>query len=92
MTSTAIRVPGSTTAPPRAPAVPGAAFGLAAHERSRYRAAAGHARRVYPGALGELVQRELTAHADFGYRFGRDDLIARLAAAVLARRTPAVPS
>jgi len=37
----------------------GDAAELPLHERSRYRAAAGHARRVYPGPIGELAYREL---------------------------------
>jgi hypothetical protein len=66
----------------------GNATALAQHERSRIRAAALHARRLYPGALGELVHRELTAYADFGYRFAGDALIPRLAAEVLAKVVP----
>ncbi len=65
----------------------GDAAELQRHEASRYRAAAGHARRVYPGPLGELVFRELSAYAEFGYRFDDDGLIPRLAAAVLAVRS-----
>lgn len=65
----------------------GDAPGLQRHEAARYRAAAGHARRVYPGPLGELVSRELSAYAEFGYRFDDDGLIPRLAAAVLALRS-----
>ena len=65
---------------------------IAVHERSRLRAAALHARRVLPGGVGELVQRELTSYADFGWRFSGDALIPRLAAEILAtpspRRTP----
>lgn len=57
---------------------------LVSHESSRYRAAAHHARRVYPGPAGELISRELTAYAEFGYRFRTDSLISRLAVAVLA--------
>jgi hypothetical protein len=57
------------------------------HERSRYRAAAGHARRIYPGPLGELVFRELNAYAEFGHRFNDDGLIPRLATSVLATRS-----
>jgi hypothetical protein len=57
---------------------------LAEHERYRMIAVASHARRVHPGPLGELVARELMAFAEFGYRFGRDGLIARVAADVLA--------
>lgn len=57
---------------------------LAFHESSHYRAAAHHARRVYPGPVGELISRELTAFAEFGYRFTNDSLISRLAAEILA--------
>lgn len=64
---------------------------LPPHDRSRYRAAAGHARRVYPGPLGELVFRELSAYAEFGYRLDTDGLIPRLAAAVLAARADHQP-
>jgi hypothetical protein len=55
-----------------------------AHERSRIRAAARHARRMYPGELGELVFRELSAYAEFGIRFSVDALIPRLATLILA--------
>jgi len=58
------------------------------HERSRMRAAALQARRLYPGGLGELVHRELLAYADFGYRFAADALIPRLAAEILATVVP----
>lgn len=47
----------------------------------------GSGRRLYPGPVGELVYRELTAYAEFGYRFDCDGLIPRLAAAVLAIRS-----
>ena len=72
---------------PGPPGISGDAPGLALHEQGRYRAAAGHARRVIPGPVGELVHRELRAYADFGYRFGDDALIQRLATAVLAIRS-----
>jgi hypothetical protein len=57
------------------------------HEASRFRAAAQYARRVYPGALGEVVARELRAHAGSGRHLAGDGLGARLAAQV--PRTPA---
>jgi len=57
-------------------------------ERSQMRAAGLHARRLYPGPLGELVFRELTAYADFGYQFAGDALIPRLAAEILAKVVP----
>ncbi len=66
----------------------GDATTLPLHERSRMRAAALHARRLYPGGLGELVYRELVAYADFGYRFAADALIPRLAAEILASVVP----
>ena len=56
---------------------------LPLHEASRLRAAAHHAKRSYPGAIGELLERELIAHAEFGYRFTADGLLTRLAAEVL---------
>jgi hypothetical protein len=69
---------------PAHPPLKGEAIPLEAHERSRFRAAARHAGRVLPGSLGELVKRELTAYAEFGYRFDRDPPIAHLATEVLA--------
>lgn len=60
-----------------------------ADERARLRAAALHARRIYPPELGELACRELTAYADFGFRFESDSLIPRLATAILATAAPA---
>lgn len=68
----------------------GDAEALQAHERAMMRAAAHHARRVHPGAVGELVHRELIAFADFGFRFAADALIHRLAAEILAMRVPDV--
>jgi hypothetical protein len=70
-------------------ALPGDADRLPMHESARLRAAALHARRVLPGPLGELVHRELTAYAEFGYRFAADALVPRLADEILALRTPA---
>jgi len=64
------------------PKIQGNALGMDYQEQVRYRWAALHGRRMYPGALGELVYRELTAYADFGYRFNDDGLIPRLAAAI----------
>ncbi len=69
--------------------IPGDADRLRLHESSRIRAAALHARRRYPGPLGELVARELTAYAEFGYRFAADALIPRLVTDILAAHAPA---
>ena len=57
-------------------------------ERARLRAAALRARRVYPGDLGLLAARELTALADLGIQFDSDALIPRLATAILAMEPP----
>ena len=69
------------------PDLRGDAARMQLHEQSRFRAAAGQARRLYPGPLGELVHRELTAYAEFGYWFDRNGLLARLAAELLATGT-----
>jgi hypothetical protein len=61
---------------------------LPPHETLRLRAAAHHAKRAYPGAVGELLARELTAHAEFGYRFAVDGLLPRLATEVLRSPVP----
>jgi hypothetical protein len=75
--------------PPTEPPIIGDPSGrLPLHEASRFRAAAHHAKRAYPGAIGELLARELTAHAEFGYRFATDGLLTRLAAEVLSTPVP----
>lgn len=68
---------------PPPPRTDGDARALPFDERARYAAAALRARRRYPGALGELVARELRSCADFGVGPAEDGLIARLAAQVL---------
>jgi hypothetical protein len=45
---------------------------------ARARAASPAALRLYPGAVGELVARELSAWAEFGHRFGSHELITHL--------------
>jgi hypothetical protein len=52
-------------------------------ERARLRTAALKARRLYPGGIGRLAARELTALAALGCRFDTDALIPRLAAYIL---------
>lgn len=64
--------------------IAGDADQLGFQEFVRIRTAALHARRTYPGPLGELVQRELIAYAEFGYRFAADALIPRLVTEILA--------
>ncbi|GAA4866703.1 hypothetical protein GCM10023203_13850 [Actinomycetospora straminea] len=65
-----------------APLFPDPALGC--DERAQYLEAARRAASAYPGALGELVSRELRAYAEFGFRLTGDNLIFRLAAEVLA--------
>lgn len=57
------------------------------HARSRYRAAAHHAKRAYPGAVGELLSREILSWEEFGYRLGGEALMAQVVADVLSRPT-----
>ncbi|GAA1283367.1 hypothetical protein GCM10009609_55180 [Pseudonocardia aurantiaca] len=52
------------------------------------REAAARALDTHPGPVGEVLARELRAYAQFGYRFGTDGLLDRLAGDILAR--PAV--
>jgi hypothetical protein len=47
---------------------------------ARARAASHAALRLYPGAVGELLARELSAWGEFGHRFGGHELVARLIA------------
>ena len=64
---------------------------MAAHEISRLRAAAAHARRALPGPLGELAARELIAYAEFGYRGARDALVPQLVRQVLGLPAASAP-
>jgi hypothetical protein len=70
--------------PKPTPIIAGSATRISVHELRRLRAAAKHATRVYPGALGELVSRELNASADLERTIGVGSLIARVASEVLA--------
>jgi hypothetical protein len=45
---------------------------------ARARAASHAALRLYPGAVGELLARELSAWGEFGHRFGGHELVAPL--------------
>jgi hypothetical protein len=74
----------ATHSVPAPPAARGDAPRLPLHEQARYRAAAHHARRVFPGPVGELVSTELLACAEFGHELADDGLGSRLAAQVLA--------
>jgi hypothetical protein len=56
---------------------------LELHNIGRLRAAASHARRVFPGPVGAVLARELEAHAELGYQVGPDALLSRLATEIL---------
>lgn len=56
------------------------------HEKMRLRAAAFRATRLYPGPVGELLQRELLTWEEFGYRLGGTNLVMRLVDVIL--KTP----
>ena len=45
------------------------------HEIMRYRAAALRATRIYPGAIGQLISREIIVWSDFGYRLGEHSVV-----------------
>lgn len=62
------------------------------HEAGRARAAAAFALRVHPGAVGLLLARELTAYAEFGWRFPRDGLTESVVAEILASTASTGPS
>lgn len=51
---------------------------MAPHEKSRLRAAAFRATRLYPGPVGELLSLELMTWDEFGYRLGGHQLMWRL--------------
>ncbi len=61
---------------------------LDTHERSRVRAAAFHAKKVLPDALGQLVSRELLAYEEFGFRFQAKGLSLNVVDEVLAMKIP----
>ncbi|GAC1542680.1 MAG: hypothetical protein NVS3B12_30860 [Acidimicrobiales bacterium] len=50
---------------------------MATHEKAQVRAAALRATRLYPGAVGELISRELLSWEDFGMRIAGHALIMR---------------
>lgn len=57
------------------------------HERAKMRAAAFQATRVYPGAVGEMLKREIIAWEEFGFRFTTDALMNRLIAELMKAPT-----
>lgn len=64
------------------------ASGVEPTDRGRLDVAARWARLAYPGPIGELIEREISVHVSFGFRFEKGDLISRLADEVLASTLP----
>lgn len=72
-----LREPPSNIVPAyRVPAAP--PDKLESCEKSRLRAAAAKATRTFPGAIGQVLARELQAHEEFAYRTAPDGLLMRL--------------
>lgn len=55
------------------------------HVKARFRVAAHHAKRVYPGAVGELLAREILSWEQMGYRLGGEALMTQVVDEVLSR-------
>lgn len=64
---------------------------LQPHESMRLRNAALLARHRYPGPVGEVLAKEITAWVEFGYRFGSSSLIEALVAHLLSPPKEAPP-
>lgn len=57
-------------------------------ERSRLRSAAGRAKLIYPGPVGEMLLRELNSWESVGVRYGGGSLIKRLVNELLTTCLP----
>lgn len=57
-------------------------------EKARLRAAAFRVTRLYPGAVGEMLSREILTWEEFGYRFGGYALVGRLVDHILKTPIP----
>lgn len=55
------------------------------HVKARFRVAAHHARRVYPGPVGELLAREILSWEQMGYRLGGEALMTQVVDEVLSQ-------
>lgn len=61
------------------------------HEKLKIRSAAFRATRIYPGAVGQILSKELLAWEDFGYRLGSQRLINRLVHELMTTPMPPTP-
>jgi hypothetical protein len=57
-------------------------------EKQRIRRQAYRATKVFPGPIGEMISRELTAWEEFGYRLGGKGLVMRLLIDIERREIP----
>lgn len=69
-----------------APLVP-----MSAQEKTRLRAAAYRAKKLYPGPVGEVLYREIEVWYEFGYRFGGNALIGSVVDQILKTEIPPPP-
>lgn len=58
------------------------------HVRMKVRAAAFRASRVYPGAVGEMISRELLTWEEFGYKLGSFGIVMRVVDQVMKTELP----
>jgi hypothetical protein len=53
------------------------------HEKMRLRAAAFRVTKLFPGAIGDMICRELMTWEEFGYRLGGEQLVMKVVDDVL---------
>ena len=58
------------------------------HEKMQIRAAAFRATRLFPGAIGTVLSRELLTWEEFGFRLGNDSTVRELVDQLLKMPTP----
>jgi len=58
------------------------------HEKAQIRAAAFRATKLWPGAVGELISRELLSFEEFGQRLARGGHVMRAVRDILAAPLP----
>lgn len=63
---------------------------MSCETKARFRVAAHHAKRAYPGPVGELLAREILSWEQWGHRLGGDGLMTQVVDEVLSK--PAVAS
>ena len=56
---------------------------MSPHDKLRIKAAAYHARRLFPGPIGDLIAREFFTWVEFGYRMGNNGLVHQAVDAIL---------